>query len=218
MTYPTLYSLQHCPYAMRARIGLLAAQQTIALRAISLKNKPTEMLAASPKGEVPVLVLEDKSVIDESIDIMIWALHQSDPDDLLCSNDPSAFEEMRELITRNDNDFIPALEKYKYAKRYHEPSENNDRQQCEAFIAQLEQRLNEHRFIMGKKLSLADYALLPFIRQFSRVDRKWFVQTPPYPNLRNWLSYHLQSTIYSKAMFKYPLWLDEHQEFIFSNE
>ena len=217
MPLPILYSLQHCPYAMRARMGLLLAKQAVMLRAIVMNNKPTEMLTLSPKGTVPVLLVDQTLVIDESIDIMIWALRQNDPCNLLYSDQASSFSAMNSLINRNDNEFIIWLEKYKHAKRYHEISEVYYRQQCELFILHLEQRLSSNNFFMGINPSLADYAILPFIRQFAHVDRKWYLQAP-YPNIQQWLRLQLESKLFSKIMKKYPLWLDTHETFIFGNE
>ena len=229
----TLYSLQHCPYAMRARFGLLIAHQQVMLRAVTTKNKPAEMLAFSPKGTIPVLVLPDSTVIDESLDIMLWALQQDDPGDLLHKDQPDDLPAMLELIKHNDKVFKPQLEIYKKAKRFHLESEIEERQKCEIFIAELEQRLSLSKrsaealtkagplisqtapgYFIGQKTGLIDYALLPFVRQFSRVNRAWFIQAP-YPNLRAWLDGHLQSRLYAKAMTKYPLWLDEHVECLF---
>jgi glutathione S-transferase len=215
--HPVLYSLQNCPYAMRARMGLLLAQQPVMLRAIVMKNKPAEMLAASPKGTVPVLVLTDESVIDESLDIMLWALRQNDPSNLLYSENPSAFPAMLTLINSSDNKFTNALSKYKHAVRYHETSEVYYRRQCEIFIIELEQRLAAHDYLMGMTPSLADYAILPFIRQFARVDRQWYLQAP-YPHLRRWLNAHLQSQPFSQAMTNYPLWLESQEECLFGSE
>ena len=214
MPPPILYSLRRCPYAMRARLGLLQAKQTVMLRDIVMKNIPPEMLAISPKGTVPVLVLEDSSVIDESIDIMIWALKQNDPNNLLYSEQPNTLPAILALIKRNDNEFVESLEKYKVAARYHDTAEVNYREQCELFICHLEQCLAEHGFLMGITPSLADYALLPFIRQFSRVDRKWYLQAH-YPNIQRWLSTHYEDPLYSKAMKKYPQWLDNHEVILF---
>lgn len=214
MSLPILYSLRQCPYAMRARIGLLQAKQPVILRDIVMKNIPKEMLDASPKGEVPVLVFEDSSVIDESLDIMIWALNQSDPSNLLYNQLPNTYQSILDLINRNDNEFVDALKKYKAASRYHDSEEINCRQQCEPFIVYLEQRLAKHDYIFGDTASLADYAVLPFIRQFSRVDRKWYLQAP-YPNLRRWLERHYQNPMFSKAMKKYPQWLDKKESILF---
>lgn len=217
MKLPILYSLQHCPYAMRARLGLLMARQQVMLRAIVMKNKPEEMLKVSPKGTVPVLILADDSIVDESLDIMIWALKENDPEDLLHKEIPSDLVAMIELIKRNDKEFKPQLEIYKKSKRFRTGTEIEERQKCEVFIAELEALLadasRDGNFI-GNKPGLIDYALLPFVRQFSRVNKAWF-KTAPYPLLQTWLVEHLESRLYSKAMAKYPLWLDEHQECLF---
>jgi glutathione S-transferase len=205
---------------MRARLGVLLAQQSVLIRAVVTKNKPTEMLAVSPKGTVPVLIIEKDGVddkliiIDESLDIMLWALRLSDPLDLLYSEKEGVFlEEMLELIRENDKKFKPNLEIYKLAKRFHKGSEVADREACEVFIAGLEARLEFNDYLMGDRASLVDYALLPFVRQFARVDRKWYLQSP-YPKLRNWLDRHLQVPLFTKAMAKYPLWLDSHEAFL----
>jgi glutathione S-transferase len=214
MPYPILYSLHRCPYAMRARTAILLAQQTVLLRDIVMKNKPFEMLSASIKGTVPVLIFNDQSVIDESLDIMIWALDKNDPDNLLYSDQPEALSKMLNLISRNDNEFVSHLKKYKVTARHHDIEEQLYRQKCELFIAELEQCLTEHTYIMGEKLSLADVAILPFIRQFSRTNRQWYLQAP-YPNLRRWLKTHIQSPLFSKVMTKYPQWLDHHLDCLF---
>ena len=149
MTLPILYSLQNCPYAMRARLGILLAKQTVMLRAIVMQNKPPEMLVLSPKGTVPVLVLEvmsKKTVIDESLDIMLWALNLNDPDNLLYSQDADAISEMLQIIKDNDEDFKPKLEQYKRAKRFHGDDEEECRLLCEPFSQKLEHRLTQHEF------------------------------------------------------------------------
>ncbi len=220
---PILYSLQHCPYAMRARLGILLAQQSVLIRAVVTKNKPAEMLAISPKGTVPVLIIgqpehekkqpSEATIIDESIEIMLWALKLNDPQNLLQAEDSSKLDAMLALICRNDREFKPKLEVYKLAKRFHKESEVSDRQNCETFVAELERKLESSHYLMSDQASLADYALLPFVRQFARVDRKWYVQSP-YPKLRDWLNRHLQMPLYTKAMAKYPLWLDSHETFL----
>ncbi len=204
---------------MRARLALLLAEQTVQIRATTMKDKPTEMLLASPKGTVPVLVIginednnsDDVTVIDESLDVMLWALYRNDPENLLYRHDPKALPEMLKVIEQNDTEFKSNLEKYKRAKRFHGDDLEICRLECESFVQSLEQRLSQHEFLMGATPSLLDYALLPFIRQFSRVNKPVFTQER-YMNLRRWLRYHLQSQLFSKAMFKYPLWLDNHEE------
>lgn len=214
MTQPILYSLQNCPYAMRARLAILKSQQAVLIRAIVMKNKPAELLALSPKGTVPVLVLGTESntqVIDESLDIMLWALNLNDPDNLLYAEDAKALPEMLSIINENDQQFKPNLERYKRAKRFHGDNEEECRLQCEPFIQALEQRLSQHPFLMGSTPSLLDFALLPFVRQFSRVNRQHY-RHGPYTHLQNWLKNHLQSQLFAKAMLKYPLWLETYEE------
>lgn len=202
---PILYSLQNCPYAMRARIALLLAEQTIIVRAITLKDKPQAMLNASPKGEVPVLILPNGTVIEQSYDIMLWALQQNDSANLLHRDVPEFSQQILQLIERGDNEFKHPLEQYRAAKRYHQDSEIQWRQQCEIFIEDIEYNLNQSGFFVGNQLSLADYAFIPFMRQFGRVDRKWFAQAP-YPKFKTWLSTQLQSRLYARMMTKHPLW------------
>ena len=214
---PVLYSLQHCPYAMRARLGILLAEQPVMLRAITMNNKPDEMLMASPKGTVPVLVIDAETVLEESLDIMLWALNRNDPQNLLYSEQAEALPEMLGIIKENDQEFKPSLEKYKRSKRFHNEAEAADRLACEPFIMRLENRLNAHDFFMGATPSLLDYALLPFVRQFSKVNRQLF-REGPYENLRLWLDHQLQSRLFARAMLKYPFWLERHEEFVFGGE
>ena len=206
---------------MRARLAILLANQKVQIRPITMKNKPAEMLLASPKATVPVLVIEgddgDKSkdqVIDESLDIMLWALKRNDPENLLYTHDSEALPEMLKVITLNDDEFKPSLEKYKRAKRFHGDDLEESRLECEPFVQALEQRLSQHEFFMGSTPSLLDYALLPFIRQFSKVNKPIFAEDQ-YTNLRRWLSHHLQSRLFSRAMFKYPLWLENREVILF---
>jgi len=204
---PVLYSLRNCPYAIRARLAIYKSKQEIELRDVVLTNKPEEMITASPKGTVPILVLEQEGeplkVIDESLDIMLWALKKADPDDLLHNNqentDTSKLADMLSLIAIFDNEFKTQLEKYRCAKRYHEDNLLEHRQACERHLHIIEERLNQHSFIISDKESLADIALLPFIRQFAKVERQWYLQSP-YPKLRQWLNNYLQSPMFSKVM------------------
>ena len=213
-TLPILYSLQHCPYAMRARLGILLAEQPVMLRAITMDNKPEEMLLASPKGTVPVLVVDADTVVDESLDIMLWALQRSDPQNLLYLEEAQALPKMLKIIEENDNEFKPSLEKYKRSKRFHNEAEAADRLTCETFIQRLENRLAQHEFLMGATPSLLDYALLPFVRQFSKVNRQLF-RDGPYSNLQRGLNHHMQSRLFARAMLKYPFWLESGEAFEF---
>jgi glutathione S-transferase len=221
MPVPILYSLRNCPYAMRARIGIHKAQLQIDLREVNLKQKPVEMLAASAKGTVPILVLDNEqqppTVIDESLDVMLWALRNNDPDNLLYSHDQSALPNMLKLIAQFDNEFKTCLNAYKAAKRYREDNVIECRQACEVFIQELENRLIESYFLVSAQESLADIALVPFIRQFAKVERQWYLQAP-YPKVRQWLNQYLQSTIFTKVMAKHDLWVTKEEQSLSGNE
>jgi len=212
-----LYSLRNCPYAMRARMAIYKAQYPVFLRDLVLSNKPAEMIAASPKGTVPVIVLANAEVIEESLDVMLWALKENDPQDLMHSSaadEVNIAQEMLALINHFDVGFKSALEQYKCAKRYKEANIVECREACLSFIDDLEQRLVKHDFLMSNNESLVDIALMPFIRQFAKVERQWYLQSP-YPKLQAWLNHYLQSTMFSKVMSKHPLWLDSKQQVIF---
>ena len=220
MSLPVLYSLRNCPYAMRARLAIYRSKQPIELRDIVLKNKPPEMLVASPNGTVPTLVLASSKVIDESLEVMLWALNESDPDNLLrksaspVPDTKQLLPDMLQLINQFDVEFKTCLEQYKCAKRYHESNLNECRQACEVYIRNLEQRLTEHAFIMDEHESLADIALLPFIRQFARIERQWYLQSD-YVHVKQWLNRYLQSPLFTKVMAKYPLWNENSEVVVF---
>jgi len=211
MNLPILYSLRHCPFAMRARIAIFKSKQPIELRDVKLDNKPAAMLTASPKGTVPILVVSSDEIIDESIDVMVWSLTQSDPDNLLLASANSAgdvtnkLSELLAFIHICDSEFKGCIERYKCAKRYHEPNLLERRQDCEVYIKDLEQRLSQHDYIFGDDESLVDIALLPFIRQFAKIERQWYVQAD-YPNVKRWLNTYLQSAMFNKVMTQNPIW------------
>ena len=222
MTLPVLYSLRNCPYAMRARLAIYASGQQVHIRDLILSNKPAELLAASPKATVPVLVIkantvsEQCQVIDESLAIMLWAFSQTDPNDYLHNQSTTALSEMLALITQFDTEFKGLLEQYRCSKRYHEPTLTQDRQACEQYLTELESRLSQHQYLMSNNPSLLDLALMPFIRQFARVERQWYLQAP-YPKLRQWLNHYLQSKMFTKVMAKYPLWIELKQDYLFGS-
>lgn len=209
MILPILYSFRRCPYAMRARLGLAFAQQEVELREIRLSSKPAAMLAISPKGTVPVLKLPDNQlwhgqhVIEESRDIMLWALEQSDPKALL-----QQFDDSQLLIEANDQTFKYWLDRYKYADRYPEQNQEYYRAQGMLWLQTLEQRLSHSAYLLGSTVRLADIALMPFVRQFAHVDRQWF-NAAPYPNLQRWLQAWLESDVFKKVMTVYPVWDEE---------
>lgn len=194
MTGNVLYSFRRCPYAMRARMALRYSGVPLSIVEVSLKAKPAEMLELSPKGTVPVLVCADGRVIEQSLEIMLWALAQYDPDNWL-GPDSAA------LIEENDQVFKVNLDRYKYAIRYPEQPMEHYRAQGAAFLQRLEMMLEQTPYLAGDTLSLADIALAPFVRQFAHVDRDWFEQAP-YPRLNTWLEQFLASELFTAVMAK----------------
>jgi glutathione S-transferase len=192
-----LYSYRRCPYAMRARMALSYAGIAYQLHDISLKDKPAGLLAVSPKGTVPVLVLPDGRVLEQSLDIMHWALQQHDPSRWLDIDRDNS----QALISENDGAFKQALDKYKYASRFPEQSAASYRSQAEVFLCKLEQALQDRPFLSGAHLSLTDVAIFPFIRQFAAVDANWFAQAT-YPKLQAWLQARLESSLFLRVMSK----------------
>jgi len=192
----TLYSFRRCPYAMRARMALRYSEVPVEIVEISLKAKPAAMLAISPKGTVPVLEADGR-VIDESLEIMRWALAQHDPDDWLLGGD----SRIAELIEANDQVFKVHLNRYKYAERYPEQPMEVYRAEGAVFLQRLDGLLEGRDYLLSDHLSLADVALLPFVRQFAHVDREWFAQTP-YVRLQAWLQRFLESNLFTSIMKK----------------
>ncbi|NBB08036.1 glutathione S-transferase [Pseudomonas sp. SLFW] len=195
-----LYSFRRCPYAMRARMAVAYAGVSVETVEVSLKAKPPEMLERSPKGTVPVLVLDDQ-VLEQSLDIMRWALAQNDPDDWSMASDPEAQRQIAELIAENDGSFKTDLDRYKYAVRYPEFTQAEYRARGEVFLGRLEGLLSGRDFLITGRLTLADTALAPFVRQFCYVDPEWFWQSQ-YPKLQGWLKRFLKSALFVKAMAK----------------
>ena len=210
-SYPCMYSFRRCPYAMRARLGILFAELQVELREITLKNKPPQMLAISPKGTVPVLQLLDGTVIEESREIMIWALAQQDPQGLL--ND-AALHEANALVDKNDNEFKYWLDRYKYADRHLQMSQTVYRQKGEVFLQLLEELLTKNPYLLGKGITLADIGIMPFVRQFAHVNRDVFYNLP-YPNLQRWLQDWLQHPLFLQAMTKFQPWQDGDEVVVF---
>jgi glutathione S-transferase len=199
-TVPTLYSFRRCPYAMRARMALGYCGVPVQTVEVSLKAKPAEMLERSPKGTVPVLVLQDR-VLEQSLDIMHWALAQHDPDDWSLARNVEGQQQIAELIAENDSSFKQDLDHYKYAVRYPEFTQEEYRQRGERFLRRLNELLASRDFLIADRLSLSDTAIAPFIRQFCAVDADWFWQSP-YPHLQRWLQRFLASELFITAMAK----------------
>lgn len=236
---PLLYSFRRCPYAIRARLALQVTQSECELREVVLRDKPPRMLSASPKGTVPVLVLEQRSalegkvlegkalegnapagkVLEESLDIMLWCLRERDPGEWL-GGDEEYVPEAIALIGRNDGEFKYNLDRYKYADRHPSPDSDSPedsldhRELAAKFLRELDARLSKSPWLLGSRLSLADAALAPFVRQFANTDRSWF-DAQPWPSLCAWLEDFLVSPLFLSVMGKYPQWHEGDQAKLF---
>ena len=208
---PILYSFRRCPYAMRARMAIHISGQRCELREVLLRDKPPSMLEYSAKGTVPVLILQDGKVIDESLDVIDWALNLNDPDDWKRSKDT---KKTKELIKINDGEFKYHLDRYKYSKRYDNEDPEFHRKKCLKFIESVNNELNNSKYIFDDNISYADIVLLPFIRQFRIADIEWF-DSLPYDNLKKWLSSFLNSSLLNSIMKKYDLWKEGDKSIVF---
>jgi len=197
---PTLYSFRRCPYAIRARMALVYAGIAVAICEVALRDKPAALLALSPKATVPVLHLPTGVVIDQSLDIMRWALHQYDPADWLTAENAAGVIEAQRWIKLNDVVFKPLLDRYKYPTRHPELSvaEHHIRA-LDAFIHPLETRLQTTRYLQGTSVSLADVAIFPFVRQFAMVDQPGF-NALQLPCVKAWLAGWLKSDLFETVM------------------
>ncbi len=208
---PILYSFRRCPYAMRARLALAVSGQRCELREILLRNKPAEMLAASPKATVPVLLLPEGTVIDQSLDIMRWALRQNDAEGWIPA-DSASREAQQTLIAANDGPFKRDLDRYKYPNRYageHAGDEQafaqTHRSSAARWLMGVDAMLGRHDWLFGPTASLADMAILPFVRQFAHTDAAWFAEQP-WPHLLGWLARWESGALFERVMEKYPPW------------
>ncbi|TMM49098.1 glutathione S-transferase [Qipengyuania marisflavi] len=194
-----LYSFRRCPYAMRTRMALAISGCKYQHREVVLRDKPAEMLAASPKGTVPVLVRPDGSVIAESFDIMRWALARSDPEGWLEGDDTA-------LITANDGAFKHHLDRYKYAGRYDDAGASEEHRAAGlAILGELDARLTKSAYLCGERRMLADAAIMPFVRQFAHTDRDWFA-AQPLSGVQRWLAEMTASALFTGIMVKHPQW------------
>ena len=206
---PILYSFRRCPYAMRARLAVVVSGVACHLREVKLSAKPAQMLAASPKGTVPVLVLRDGKVVDQSLDIMQWALGQGDPEGWLTRNDPA-------LIARNDGPFKQDLDRYKYPER-HESDPLAHRKLGLAFLRDLDGQVAKQGQLCGAVRGLADMPIMPFVRQFSAVDAGW-IEAQSLPHLKRWLAGHLASPLFETIMMRFAPWQEGDAPILFPSE
>ncbi len=204
-SYPVLYSFRRCPFAMRARLALLAAGQVCELREVSLRDKPEALLRASPKATVPVLLTRAGRVIDESLDIMLWALQRHDPQGLLQPQEGN-LSEMLMLVQQNDTFFKARLDRYKYPGRFGLHAGTGDRDVAARWLRAIDERLRERPWLYGDRPALADLALAPFVRQFARVDEAWFT-AQDWPALQAWLARIVQGPAFAQVMHKAAVWV-----------
>ena len=199
---PILHSFRRCPYAIRARMTLQYAGVPVEHREVLLKDKPQAMLDASAKATVPILKLANGRVIDESIDVMLWALEQQDTD---CWWQNDFAKQTFALVEENDFKFKKNLDRYKYADRYPQHPQFHYRVEAGLFLSLLEKKLASQSYLLADQLSFADVAIFPFVRQFAFVNKTWFDRAP-YPKLQIWLQGFLDSILFSRAMEKFPVW------------
>lgn len=209
---PILYSFRRCPYAMRARLALAVSESCCILREVALSRKPAQLIAASPKATVPVLVLQSGGVLEESLQIMRWALGQSDPNGWLGA-DPA---ETQALIETNDGPFKHHLDRYKYADRYGESPADHRAAGLE-ILRGLDDRIGARANLCREEMSLADAALLPFVRQYAKVDEAWFDSLPLF-NLKRWLERHLQSPLFDRISMRLQPWSEGDPPVLFPAE
>lgn len=200
MSLAILYSYRRCPYAIRARMALKLADIHVEIREVSLRDKPAHMLQVSPKATVPVLVLPDGKVIDESLEIMHWALQEH----ALSTNILTGAEA---LVLENDDAFKKALDGYKYPQRYQNLSQQQHQAQGEIFLQKLEKLLLKNACLFDAEPTFEDIAIFPFVRQFAAVDNAWF-DAAPYPKLRVWLKSLVASDLFVSVMEKQPTYIE----------
>jgi len=196
--YPLLYSFRRCPYAIRARLALANSGIRVELREVKLSDKPAELLALSSKATVPVLRLNDGRILDESLDIIEWALSIADPDGWLV-------EDKEALIKENDEVFKPLLDQYKYADRHPQLTQQEHRTAALPFLTLLDSKLQHSEYLTGSQLSRVDISIMPFIRQFAGVEPDWFAQSE-FIALHRWLQSLIASALFKNVMSKYSFW------------
>lgn len=213
--YPVLYSFRRCPYAMRARLALVASGTVCELREVVLARKPAALLQASPKASVPVLVLPDGAVLEQSLDIMLWALRCNDPQQWLPPSEQGMADALQ-LIRQCDGDFKVHLDRYKYPNRYALPDGLAHRTQGAQFLQTLNERLGSQRYLMGEHFGFADAAIAPFVRQFAHTDAVWFA-SQPWQDLQQWLAAFEASDNYVRVMGKFAAWTEGQPALPFPN-
>ena len=203
MKYPILYSFKRCPYAMRARMALQLAGIKCEIREVRLNNKPDHMLEVSPKGTVPVLVLEDK-VIDESNDIINWVLNDHRIFEVNLNHEQSNLT--KDLIKLFDEKFKFHLDRYKYATRYENSDKEHHRSKCLEMLVSLEKIVHDSNWIFGDDISKLDISIFPFIRQFRIANPEWFDSQEDIDKIKKMLMSFLESELFKDIMHVYDVW------------
>lgn len=198
MAETILYSFRRCPYAMRARMALAVSGTRYEHREVVLRDKPAQMLEVSPKGTVPVLVTPENEVLEESLDIMRWALAQDDPENWLECTDTA-------LVEANDGPFKHHLDRYKYSTRYEDVDPEDHGTAATEHLRVLDDRLSDSPYLCGEARGFADIAIFPFVRQFANADRDWFA-AQALPHVQRWLEGLVQSRLFTGIMAKHDQW------------
>lgn len=212
--YPILYSFRRCPYAMRARLAIKASGIIVEIREVELKNKPKEFLGISPKATVPIVCISSKQIIEESLDIMEWALKINDPLKLLKYEKLNRIE-IHNILNKLENEFKQNLDRYKYSSRFDLPSPKLYRDKNLQTLNEFNNLLQNNKGICSSHLSLLDYAIFPFIRQFRNVNSVWF-DSLELKFLQTWLYELIDSDEFSSIMKKYEIW-NPNQKPIYTN-
>ena len=203
--YPILFSFRRCPYAMRARLAIKLCDLKCEIREISLKSKNELFLKLSPKGTVPVLVLQDDSIIEESLEIIEWAISKQDPLNLMAKNQ-NIYKEDINLIKKIDNEFKFHLDRYKYSSRYKDASANEHKLKARDILVDLNSILGNKKWLRGDKPTLSDISILPFVRQYRIADIEWFDEKLDLPNIKNWVHNFINSSMFINIMTKNKIW------------
>jgi glutathione S-transferase len=199
---PILYSFRRCPYAMRARLALAISEQPCELREVELRNRPEELREVSPKATVPVVVLPEGRILDESFEIMLWTLQKHDPEGWLAKESLTA---TTMLVARCESEFKPHLDRYKYTNRYEGIDSEEHRELASHYLRALEDQLAKTKYLFGSKRTLADMAIAPFVRQFAFADRDWFDEQS-WTHLRAWLDEFIATPLFEGVMTKRAKW------------
>ena len=214
MNEPIIYSFKRCPYAMRARMAIKLANIKCEIREVRLNNKPKQMLDISPKGTVPILILDNR-VIEESNDIIEWVIEQNN---IFKGNlNDNQINITNNLIEVFDNKFKYHLDRYKYSTRYIDHNRDLHREECLKILVDLEKRISNKQWIFGSEINKLDISILPFIRQFKIADPKWFDEQNKIIKIKQLLNTFLSSSLFKDIMYDYEVWKEGSKKSFFPN-